>query len=57
MKSKNVQFNGTRISFYLDFSAEVQELWSHFSDVKKRLQKLQASYAMLYPAKLGTTSG
>lgn len=53
---RNVQFNGTRISFYLDFSAEVQRSRSRFSDVK-RLQRLQASYAMLYPAKLRITSG
>lgn len=44
---RNIQFNGARISFYPDFSAEVQRNRSRFSDVKKRLQRLQATYAML----------
>lgn len=53
---QNIQFNDTRISFNPDFSAEVQKCRSQFSDVKKLLQKLQASYKMFYPAKLCFTS-
>lgn len=55
-EKRNIQFNGTRVSFYPDFSAAVQKSRSRFSEVKKCLQKLQASYAMLYPAKLHITS-
>lgn len=52
-----VQFNGTKISFYPDFSAEVQRRRSKFADVKKRLQRLQLKYVMLFPAKLRITAG
>ena len=48
----NIQHNGTRVSFYPDFSAEVQRRRAKFFDVKRRLRQLQLSYAMLYPAKL-----
>lgn len=48
----NVLHNGVRVSFYLDFSAEVQRRRAKFTDVKRRLRLLQLPYAMLYPAKL-----
>lgn len=51
----NVQLNGARISFYPDFSSDVQKRRARFSEVKKRLQKLQAPYAMMYPARLRIT--
>ena len=51
-EKKNVQFNGTRVSFYPDFSAAVQKSRARFTEIKKRLQKVQAPYAMLYPARL-----
>lgn len=54
-EKKNIQYNGTRISFYPDFSAAVQKNRARFSEIKKRLQRVQASYAMLYPAKLRVT--
>lgn len=46
------KINGSRISFYPDFSAEIQKRRLQFQDVKRRLRTLQISYAMLYPAKL-----
>lgn len=46
---RNVQFNGARISFYPDYSAEIQKRRARFSDVKKRLQRLRSTYAMLFP--------
>lgn len=46
-----------RISLYPDFSAEVQKSRARFTTVKQCLQKLQALYAMLYPAKLRVTVG
>lgn len=48
----NIQFNLTRVSFYPDFSAEVQRCRTKFIEVKKCLRHLQLSYAMLYLAKL-----
>lgn len=53
----NIQYDGVRISFYLDFSAEVQRNRAKFTEVCKHLQCLQASYAMLYPARRCITSG
>ena len=48
----NIQHNGVRVSFYPDFSQEVQRRRAKFLDVKRRLRNLQLPYAMLYPAKL-----
>lgn len=48
----DVMLNGCRVSFYPDFSAEVQKRRMQFMDVKKRLRALSLPYAMLYPAKL-----
>lgn len=48
----SIKHNGTKVSFYPDFSAEVQRRRSKFMEVKKRLQRLQLSYAMMFPAKL-----
>lgn len=52
----NVKFNGIRVSFYPNFSAEVQRSRAKFGDVKKYLRALQLPYAMLYPAKLHVTA-
>lgn len=46
--------NRAKVSFFPDFSAEVQRQRSTF-EVKKRLQQLQLTYAMLYPARLQFT--
>lgn len=48
----DAMINGCRVSFYPDFSAEVQKRRMQFLDVKKRLRNLLVPYAMLYPAKL-----
>lgn len=40
------------MSFYPDFSADVQKRRMLFQDIKRRLRTLQLPYAMLYPAKL-----
>lgn len=53
----SVQFNGTKVSFHSDFSAEVQRKRSKFTDAKKGLQRFQVTYTMLYPAKLRITAG
>lgn len=39
-EKRNIQYNGTQISFYPDFSAAVQKSRPWFSEIKKRLQKL-----------------
>lgn len=51
-----VHYNGTKISFYPDFWAEVQRKRAKFAKVKKCLQRLQVTYAMLHPAKLLVTA-
>lgn len=48
----NIQYNGTRVSFYPAFSVEVQRCRAKFNYVKCRLRLLQLQYIMLYPAKL-----
>lgn len=55
-QKQNIRFNGARISFYPDFSSAVQKRRACLTDVKKRLQKLQTPYAMLYPARLRITA-
>lgn len=54
---RNTQYNGVKVSFYPDFLAEVQRRRAKFGDVKRRLQRLQANNAMLYPAKLRVLAG
>lgn len=39
-EKQNIRFNGAHISFYPDFSSDVQKRRACFTDVKKRLQKL-----------------
>lgn len=46
----NSQNNGVKVSFYLNFSAEVQHQRAKFFYVKQCLRRLGLSYAMLYPA-------
>lgn len=52
----NIQYNGTRVSFYPDYSSEVQRSRVRFNNVKYRLQFLELPYAMLYPEKLWITA-
>lgn len=40
------------ISFYPDFSADLQHKRAKFTEVKKRLRRFDVSYVMLYPARL-----
>ncbi|XP_066445282.1 uncharacterized protein [Eleutherodactylus coqui] len=48
----DIRSNGSRISFFPDFSAENQKKRGTFIDVKRRLRDLRIPYAMLYPARL-----
>lgn len=52
-----IQYNGTRVSFYPDFSAAVQRSCAKFVELKKCLCNLQLTYAMLYPPKLRVSVG
>lgn len=47
-----ISIHGHRVSFYPDFSNDVQKKRMQFLDIKKRLRGLGVSYSMLYPAKL-----
>lgn len=51
-KGDLMKIDNARISFYPDFSAEVQRRRAKFTEVKKPLRKYAVTYAMLYPAKL-----
>lgn len=48
----NIFFNGSKISFYSDFSPDLQKLRAEFIQSKRTLQKFKLTYALLYPAKL-----
>lgn len=52
----SVHFNGTKVSFYPDFLADIQRKRSKFTDVKKRLQKLHVTYALLFPDQIASYS-
>ncbi|XP_075712997.1 uncharacterized protein LOC142749187 [Rhinoderma darwinii] len=49
---QDISINGAKISFYPDFSADVQKKRLQYWDVKKRLRNLSIPYSMMYPAKL-----
>lgn len=51
-KGDLMKMDNARISFYPDFSAELQRRRAKFTEVKKRLRRYEVTYAMLYPAKL-----
>lgn len=51
-EQRNIQYNGDKVSFYTDFLVGVQRSRTKFTEVRKRLQHLQATYAMLYLARL-----
>lgn len=48
-------FNGARVSFWPDISAEVKKCRATFTDVKRHLRLQQLNYTMLYPVKLWVT--
>lgn len=52
IKEEAMKIDNVRISFYPDFSAELQRKWAKFTEVKKRLRCFDVTNAMLYPAKL-----
>lgn len=47
-----VYLNDKRISFYPDYSVEIQRKINGFNDVKKKLREKNIEYAIRYPAKL-----
>lgn len=51
----NIEHKGHKVSFYPDFSVEVQKQRAKFKDVKRRLFSLKIKYAMLFPSKLRIT--
>lgn len=48
----DIMMHGHRISFYPDFSADIQKKRMQFLDIKKRLRNLTIPYSMQYSAKL-----
>lgn len=55
-EKSDIRFNGVRVSFYSDFSAEVQKQCTKFIEFKQRLCRLGLVYAMLYPVRLRVTA-
>lgn len=53
----DLMYNSCKISFYQDFSADVQRKRKEFYVVRQKLQQMGAQYVMLYPAKLRITIG
>lgn len=51
----STEYKGNKVSFYPDFSVEVQKQRAKFTEVKWRLFALKIKYAMLFPAKLRIT--
>lgn len=48
----NIFYNGMKISFYPDYSPDLQKRRAEFLEVKRTFQKLKLTYALLYPARL-----
>lgn len=44
--------DNTKMSLFLNYSAEVQKKRAKFTNVKRRLRTLNLQYTMLFPAKL-----
>lgn len=47
-----LSFEGSTLSLYPDFTAQVQEARRHFVPMKRQLKEMGLEYAMLYPARL-----
>lgn len=47
-----LKMDNSKISFFPDFSVEVQKQRAQFNDAKKRLKALNVQYSMLYPSRL-----
>ncbi|XP_040286136.1 zinc finger protein 436-like [Bufo bufo] len=54
---QDIKFENSRISFYPDFSSEVQKLRRQFTAVRACLREKGFRYAMLYPARLRIQDG
>lgn len=52
----NILYNGTSVSIYPDFSPDLQKWRSRFGEIKRKLQHLKVTYALLYPARLRVTT-
>ena len=50
-------YNGSRVSFYTDFSLTVMKECKAYDVVKQRLREWGMPYAMLFPATLQVTQG
>lgn len=50
-------YNGSRVSFYSDFSSTVMKKHKAYDVVKQRLLERGMLYAMLFPATLQVTHG
>ena len=47
-----VFFEGSKVSFYPDFSPQLQKRRAGFLEVKRKMQRAKLPYALLYPARL-----
>ncbi|KAK5870620.1 hypothetical protein PBY51_003553 [Eleginops maclovinus] len=51
-KKKAVEFEGTRLMFFSDLSAEIQQRKRLFDGVKSRLHSHQIEFGLQFPAKM-----
>ncbi|KAJ1197410.1 hypothetical protein NDU88_001270 [Pleurodeles waltl] len=49
---QDVEYNGTRISFYPDCGTATQKKWRSYVEVKKKLRERGLAYALLPPGQL-----
>lgn len=54
-REKKLEYNGSRISIYPDFSAELMKKRRCFDSVKRRLRELNIKYSLGYPCMLFVT--
>ena len=52
----DITYNGARISFYPDFSPDLQKRRAEFTQIKRTLQQHKVVYALQYPARLRVTA-
>ena len=51
-ENPNLEYEGSHVSFYPDFTQAVQDARRAFVEVKKVLRSRSVKYSMLYPSKL-----
>lgn len=56
-KKGDLQYQGSRVSLYPDYSAALQKQRSSFLGIKRRLRDKGISYNMVFPAKLRVVDG